>query len=184
MRMVLCSVILSLALIVGVIRSVPGAQQQRAQKSSLEDCLAECGTTLGQSGSEILGECKGGCWHREAIRIKSPDKCDVIFQEEKYGGEAGYQNCVSDVASIVGDYKICRRITDQAWRDACRERLAIEAGNIESCMEIETREPSDMRTQCFYGMALASKKPEICVHIESKDVRDDCKRVVGGLKGT
>ena len=181
MKKTLRLTVLSLALIVGFATGVQGAQQQRAQTSELEYCLAECYASLGREGAEILGECKAGCWHSEAVRTKNPDKCDILFQEENYGGEGAYQNCVSDVASVVGDYKICRRIADLAWRDNCLARLATETGNVAICMEIQTRAPGDMRTQCHYGVALSWKRPEICDYIESKDVRDNCRRVVGGL---
>lgn len=177
--------VLSLVSIFGFAAGVPGAQQRRSQVSQLEDCLAECQASLGQEGAEILGECKGGCWHAEAVRLRSADKCDVILQEASYGGMAGYRNCVTDVAVVVRDYKICRRIANQAGRGYCLARLATETGNVAICMEIrQAQTPGDMNDECFYyGVALPWKRPEVCNYIRSKDVRDECRRIVGGAAG-
>lgn len=134
-KTVLCLTVLCLALTVGFVTSVQGAQK-RAQISELEDCLAECNKSLGQSGAEMLGECKGGCYHSDAMRIRNPDKCDIVLQEKGYGGMAGYKNCVTDVAAAVRDYTICRRIPEPLWRGECLERLAVETGNTAACIEI------------------------------------------------
>lgn len=125
-----------LALMIGFAPGPAEAQQRRTWISELEDCLAECQASLGQEGPEILGDCKGGCWHAEAVRLRSADKCDVILQEASFGGMAGYKNCVTNVAVVVKDYKICRRIPEPVWRGECLERLAEETGNSAACMEI------------------------------------------------
>lgn len=128
-------IVLSLVLIVGFATGVSGAEKM-AQKSWLEGCLAECQESHGQSGTKILLDCKGGCYHTNAVRSKNPDKCDIILQEESYGGMAGYKNCVTDVAVNVRDYTICRRIPDPVCKGECLERLAVETGNTAACMEI------------------------------------------------
>lgn len=136
MKTVTRLIVAGLALMIGFAPVAPGAQQPRRQVSQLEDCLAECQASLAQEGAEILGECKGGCRHAEAVRLRSADKCDVILQEASYGGMGGYKNCVTDVAVVVRDYTICRRIPDPVWRGECLNRLALETGNPAACMEI------------------------------------------------
>jgi hypothetical protein len=145
-----------LALMIGFAPEAPGAQQRRTQVSQLEDCLAECQASLGQEGAEILGNCKGGCWHTEAVRRRIADKCDVILQEANFGGMGGYKNCVTDVAVVVRDYTICRRIPDPVWRGECLSRLALETGNTAACREI----------------------PEECPYpgCDIQAVRNDCRR--------
>lgn len=136
MKTVACLMGAGLALMICFAPGSPGAQQRNRCVSELEDCLAECQDSLGQSGAEILGDCKGSCWHAEAVCLRSADKCNVILQEASFGGMGGYKNCVTDVAVVLRDYKICGRISDPVWRGECLERLALETGNPAACTEI------------------------------------------------